>query len=164
MVLLRKLRVLIVDDEEHIRELLSSSMSYFNFEIVGKAANGVEAEKLYRETHPDLTLLDINMPIKTGVKALEEILSEFPDAFIIMLTAVSDAESVKKCISLGASYFIRKDTPLPKMIELIQEAVKNFEKKRKLNAKKHITNIVISENKEGEKGMFIDKRNIKKDA
>ena len=62
-----------------------------------------------------------------------------------MLTAVSDIDSVKKCISLGAAHFIRKDNPLPKIVELIRESIKKFEEKRKLNAEKYDLNILLKE-------------------
>jgi len=125
-----KFKVVIADDDETFRDFIDTVLSKLEFEIVGKAADGEEAENFYRDKIPDLMLLDINMPKKTGIEVLENILKEFPNAFIIILTALSDMQNVSKCINLGAAYFILKDTPMPKMISLILEAIKNFKAKK----------------------------------
>jgi two-component system chemotaxis response regulator CheY len=117
----KKLRTLIADDEAHIRDLLKIVMNSMNAEIVGEAKNGKEAVEMYRREKPNLLLLDINMPVKTGEEALEEIMSEFPDALVIMLTAALDMETVEKCIELGASNYIRKDTSVAETKKLIKE-------------------------------------------
>lgn len=115
----QKYRVLLADDEFHMRMMFSSLLKTMNIEIAGEAANGAEAVALYRKTRPDLALLDINMPVKTGDAALREILAEFPDARVIMLTSVSDLATVEACIEAGARNFIRKDCPLPEIKEAI---------------------------------------------
>ena len=123
-----KPRVLLADDEAHIRALMKAVLTSMKCEIVGEAANGEEAVDLYFKEKPDLLLLDINMPRKTGEEALEEIMNAFSDAFVIMLSSVADMESVAKCIDLGASNFIRKDTPMAEMKKLIKETWDNFRK------------------------------------
>lgn len=133
---IKKQKVIIADDEEHVREFLASIMENFHFEVVGKATNGLEAETLFREKRPDIMLLDINMPVKTGLETIESLSQEFDNVLVIMLTVVADEHSVKKCIQAGASYFIRKDTPMPKIVALIQDAVSKFDHKKKLNQSK----------------------------
>ncbi len=117
----QKPRILIADDEIHLRMLMKKVMTSMNCEIVGEAKNGIEAIELYKKEKPDLLLLDINMPVKTGEEALKEIIEEFPDAFIIMLTSLADMESVENCLNLGASNYIRKDTPLDEIKKIIKE-------------------------------------------
>ncbi len=117
----RKLRVLLADDETHLRMLMKTVMTSMNCEIVGEAKNGAEAVELYKKEKPDILLLDINMPVKTGEEALKEIIEEFPDAFVIMLTSLADMESVENCLNLGASNYIRKDTPLDEIKKIIKE-------------------------------------------
>ena len=114
-------RVIITDDEMHIRELFKVMMTSMDIEVAAVARNGQEAVELYRKIRPHLILLDINMPGKTGDEALEEIMAEFPHAFVIMLTAVSDLDTVKKCLKKGASNYILKDTPISEMKQIIQE-------------------------------------------
>ena len=117
----KKPRILLADDEIHLRILMKKVMTSMNCEIVGEAKNGMEAIELYKKEKPDLLLLDINMPVKTGEEALKEIIEEFPDAFIIMLTSLADMESVENCLNLGASNYIRKDTPLDEIKKIIKE-------------------------------------------
>ena len=113
-------RVVLADDERHIRLMIKSALSLAGFEVVGEAANGREALEIYLRERPDLIMLDINMPLMTGDKALEAIVKEDPSALVVMLTSVSDMESVEACLALGASDFIRKDTPLPELVEIVR--------------------------------------------
>ena len=122
----KKIKVLIADDELHIRLMLKTAMTSPVSEVVGMAKNGEEAVMLFKQERPHIVLLDINMPIKTGEEALKEIIEEFSDAFIIMMTSVADTETVEKCIELGAASYILKDTPIAEMKELIKDAWNDF--------------------------------------
>ncbi len=126
----RKPRVLLADDETHIRLLMKTIMSSLNCEVVAEAKNGAEAVELFGKTCPDIVLLDINMPMKTGEEALAEIMAAKRDAFVIMLTSVADMESVKRCLSLGASNYLRKDTPLPEIRKKIVETFNAYLKRK----------------------------------
>jgi DNA-binding NarL/FixJ family response regulator len=116
-----KPKVVIGDDEMHLRELFKIMMTSLNTDVAAVARNGQEAVDLYRKIRPHLLLLDINMPGKNGDEALEEIMAEFPHAFVIMLTSVTDLETVKKCLDVGASNYILKDTPISEMKEIIKK-------------------------------------------
>lgn len=116
-------RVLIADDEKDSRALLKLLITNMNWEVVGEAATGQEAVDFYKQHRPDLLLLDINMPYKTGEEALAEILNLFPDAVIIMLTSIAALETVKRCINRGAANFIRKDTAIDEIRTTIKEAL-----------------------------------------
>jgi two-component system chemotaxis response regulator CheY len=122
-----KFRVVIADDENHIRMFIKSVIKTMGAEITGEARNGVEAVEMYRNTKPDIVLMDINMPQKTGEEALSEIISEFPDACVVMMTSVSDIETVQSCIEKGASNYIRKDTPIDQIKEIIRETLADRE-------------------------------------
>ena len=78
-----------------------------------------------REQKPDLLLLDINMTVKDGIETLEEIRNEFPSAVIVMLTSVSDMDSVKKCIEMGATDYILKSSPLDDIRQTISDAMED---------------------------------------
>lgn len=112
---------IIVDDELHIRLFIKKILKSLNFNVIGEASNGNEAVDLYKSHKPDVMFIDINMPYKTGLEALEEILALDTDAKIIMLTSNSDLETVHKCAELGAIGYIRKDTPLEQMKSIILE-------------------------------------------
>jgi YesN/AraC family two-component response regulator len=122
----KKLRVLIADDESHCRALLKAVLSSMDCEVVGEARNGLEAIELFRSLKPHMMLLDINMPSKTGDEVLSEVLADFPNALIIMLTSVADVDHIDRCLELGASNYIRKDTSLTEMKQLIKETWVTF--------------------------------------
>ena len=117
----KKIRVMIVEDEDHVRALIKTVVKNMNCEIVGETNNGKDAVSMYHELKPTMLLLDINMPIQSGKKALAEIRKKFPNTFIIMLTSLSDSETVEDCIKLGATGFIRKDLPIDEMREVIKQ-------------------------------------------
>lgn len=118
----KELSIIITDDESHIRLLFKKVLTSNGFNIIAEASNGKEAIDLYREKKPDIMLMDVAMPYKTGVEALQEIKAEFPDAFIIMLTSLADLETVEKCIDLGAANYIRKDTPVFEIADIIRDS------------------------------------------
>ena len=119
-------RIVIADDEMHIRVLIRKALTSMNYTVVGEATNGNEAVDLFKKERPDLILLDINMPFKSGQEALQEIIAESPDTLAIMLTSVSDMESVEKCIAAGATGYIRKDTPLAEIKSMISEVWQTY--------------------------------------
>ncbi len=122
----RKTRVLLADDEKHIRMLVKAVLMPLNCGVVGEAENGDEASPSTKDKRPDVVLLDVNMPVKDGKAALKDIKAFDPDAVVIMLTSMSDAATVQSAIELGASYYIRKDTPPAEMRQLIQETLQEY--------------------------------------
>jgi two-component system chemotaxis response regulator CheY len=123
--------VIVADDEGHCRVLMKAVLASMNCDVVGEARTGDEAIELYRKYRPNLLLLDVNMPVKTGDEVLEELLAEFPDAFVVVLTSVTDMESIEKCISMGAANYIRKDTPVAEIKMIIKETWKSILDQRK---------------------------------
>ncbi|MCL5807018.1 MAG: response regulator [Deltaproteobacteria bacterium] len=117
-----KPRVLLADDESHIRSLMKAVIKTLGYDVIAEAVNGSEAVDLCVKEKPDLLLMDINMPVKTGIEALKEIVSLCPKTCVIMLSSVSDMESVQEAIEAGATHFIRKDTPITEMKTIITEA------------------------------------------
>ncbi len=120
-------KIVLADDEWHLRLMLSSLLKEMGIEVVGEASNGAEAVSLYRETRPDLLLMDVNMPVMTGDVALREIIKEYPDAHVVMLTSVADMQTVEKCLDYGAINYIRKDCPLDEIRAAIVEALSEGE-------------------------------------
>ena len=103
-----KTRVLIVDDAIFMRNMLKDIFDTETFEIVGEAANGVEAVEKYKELRPDLTTMDIVMPFKSGIEATKEILSVQNDAVVIMCSALGQESLVMEAIEAGAADFVVK--------------------------------------------------------
>ncbi len=100
--------VIIVDDSKFLTRTIKKFMEEtMEYSVAGIGHNGNEAVELYKEHKPDLITLDITMPEKDGQEALEEIITEFPDAKIIMMSAVR-GETIMDCLNSGASGFIEK--------------------------------------------------------
>ncbi|RUL52191.1 MULTISPECIES: response regulator [Lysinibacillus] len=100
--------VLIVDDALFMRVAVGNMFREWGFDVVGEAANGREAVELYREHQPDLVTMDITMPVMSGLDAVKEIIPEFPDANIIMITALGQQRIIVDAIEAGAKDFITK--------------------------------------------------------
>lgn len=130
----KKNRVMIADDESHVRKYISAIMKEMNSEIIGEAKNGKEAVDMFARLKPGILLLDINMPLKSGKSALREIVSRFPAAFVIMLTSLTDRETIEDCLSLGASGFIRKDVSIDEFKTAIKQSWSVYKNTRQASA------------------------------
>jgi DNA-binding NarL/FixJ family response regulator len=108
---LSTIRVLIADDHavvrEGIRHVLSSDDG---FDVVGEAANGVEAVSLARALEPDVVVLDISMPSLSGLDAAAQIRDSVPDASILVLSIHDHEEYVLQSVRAGAQGYLRKDS------------------------------------------------------
>lgn len=100
--------MLIVDDSQIMRDVLSKFLANYNLEIVGTARDGEEAISMFRELAPDLVTLDITMPKIDGLAALKEMKKIKPDAQIIIVSAINDKSVVLKALDAGAALFINK--------------------------------------------------------
>lgn len=100
--------VLVVDDTLFMRVAISNMFSEWGYEVVGNAVNGREAVAMYRELQPDLVTMDVTMPVMTGIAAVKEIIPEFPNAKIIMITALGQQKLILEAIESGAKDFITK--------------------------------------------------------
>lgn len=100
--------VLVVDDALFMRTTISNMFEQWGFEVVGQATNGKQAVKMYRELQPDLVTMDLTMPVMTGLEAVKLIMPEFPDAKIIMITALGQQRFIVDAIESGAKDFITK--------------------------------------------------------
>ena len=102
------IRVLIVDDSAIIRKIIQRSLPVEKYELVGVAANGLEALKLFKSTLPQIVTLDITMPEMDGLVVLEEMLRISSDVKIIIISALTDKATGIKAIKKGAKSFIPK--------------------------------------------------------
>ena len=101
-------RVLIVDDALFMRNLLRDIFSSAGWTVVGEAANGKEALLKYQELQPSLVTMDIVMPERSGIEALQDILALDPEAVVIMCSALGQESMVMEAIQNGAIDFIVK--------------------------------------------------------
>jgi YesN/AraC family two-component response regulator len=116
------IRVLIADDEVHIRRVMGAIVTSLGAEVVAEAGDGERAVELFLETRPDMVILDINMPKVTGDQALARILAIDPSVIGIMMTAQDSIDSVRRCLELGARNYILKNNPAEEIHRLIAES------------------------------------------
>jgi YesN/AraC family two-component response regulator len=112
--------VLVVDDELDIRLLLEAVIRRANegLTVVGSAATGLDAIEQWRETEPDVIVLDQQMPDMTGLQAAERILAEQPDQRIILFSAYLDGDTLRRASELGIRACLAK-TDLPRIPEAL---------------------------------------------
>jgi DNA-binding NarL/FixJ family response regulator len=116
------IRILIADDHIVMREGLSALIEEENnFEVVAQAMNGQEAVDLYNTVHPDIVLMDLSMPGKDGLEAIQEIIAEHPAAKILVLTSYSDETKVFSAIQAGAMGYILKATSAEELLMAISQ-------------------------------------------
>ncbi len=101
-------RVLIVDDAVFMRNMIREIFASGGFQVVGEAANGLEAVEKFRELRPDLTTMDIVMPFKSGIEATREIVKVDPRAVVVMCSALGQESLVMEAIEAGAADFVVK--------------------------------------------------------
>ena len=118
-------RVLIVDDAAFMRMMLKDILSKNGFEIAGEALNGTDAVEKYKELQPDVVTMDITMPEKDGIAAVKEIRAIYPQAKIIMCSAMGQHLMVLEAIQAGAKDFIVKPFQADRVLESINKVVGN---------------------------------------
>jgi len=114
------LRVMVVDDALFMRNMLKDIFTRAGHEVVAEAENGEVALKLYQETKPDLVTMDIVMPKKSGIEALQEIMAEDPGACVVMVSALGQDSLVLDAVSSGAKDFIVKPFKEDKVLEIVK--------------------------------------------
>ncbi|WP_374568015.1 response regulator [Ideonella sp.] len=114
------LRLLIVDDQPLIRRGMAMMLaSEADIDVVGQAADGLEAIDMALATRPDVVVMDLQMPRASGVVATREITSRLPATHIVVLTTYDDDELVFEAIRAGAHAYLLKDASEAEVLETI---------------------------------------------
>lgn len=103
-------KILIIDDELLVRELIKKSVDFssLGFEIIGEAKDGSQALTMIGELHPDLLLLDINIPMINGITLAKKVNAQYPEIQIIILTGYSEFDYAKGAIEAGVLDYLLK--------------------------------------------------------
>ena len=112
-------RLLVVDDALFMRKLLSDVAAEAGWEVVGEAANGLEAVALYDRLRPDLVTMDLVMPEMGGLEALRQIRAHDPDARVVVVTALDQKQALMDSIREGAMDFIVKPFERERVLKLL---------------------------------------------
>ena len=120
------IRVLIADDVQQVRHGLATMLKLasknltLKIEVIGEAQNGREAVDQSQTLHPDVVLMDLQMPVLDGFTATQSIKSTNPSILIVALTIHSDLASRQKAVQAGADAFVEKGAPLEELLQAIQ--------------------------------------------
>ncbi len=105
----KRIRVLVVDDSAEARENIRKLLRFDDeIEVVGEAENGQVALERAKELHPDVILMDINMPVMDGITATERLSLEAPECGIVMISVQGEAEYLRKAMMAGAREYLTK--------------------------------------------------------
>jgi len=116
-----RIRILAVDDHPVIRQGLAGMIAVeSDMALVGEASNGREGIQQFRILHPDITLMDVQMPVMNGLDALIAIRNESPDAKIIMLTTYTGDVQIVRALKAGAQGYLLKNTLHRDLLETIR--------------------------------------------
>jgi len=145
---MKKIKLLLVDDHTLFRESLHSHLDAIeNFEVIGEAADGLEAVKKTEELHPDIVLMDYAMPNLNGLGATLEIKKRNAAVKIIILTMYETGPHINQILRGGASGYVLKKAPTQELVSAIN-AVYNGEAFLCPLAAKHLLEDLTSQNKE----------------
>lgn len=117
----KKLKVLLADDVILMRDLLRSMLRPYGLTDIEESSNGEDAMDKYKLNRHDLVMLDINMPIKSGIEALKEIKAINPGTFVVIVSGESTTGNLKTALACGVDGFIVKPYSTAKIDGIIQK-------------------------------------------
>ena len=117
----RSIRILTVDDHPVLREGIAAVLaSEADIALVAEASNGCEGIEQFRKHRPDITLMDLQMPVMNGTEAIAAIRKDFPNARIIVLTTYSGDAQAVRAFKVGASGYVLKSMVRKELVETIR--------------------------------------------
>ena len=120
----RPLRLLIVDDSNIVRRRIERSQQFDDLEVVGAAANGVEALDLFKRTDPDVVTMDLTMPRMDGIECIGHLVALKPEVRILVISALADKATAVEAMEKGANGFLNKPFTDRQLNEAIAELMR----------------------------------------
>lgn len=118
---MERISVVIAEDHAVVREGTRQLLaSHDDIDVVGEAANGEEAVSLVEHLKPDVVLMDISMPVMSGIEATQAIKSSHPATAVLILTAYEDDQYVFALLSAGAAGYLLKDVPASEVVRAVR--------------------------------------------
>jgi len=156
-----KRRILIVEDDTLVGIGLRSQLEKLGHEVVGQASGGPDGKALYRQTKPDIVLMDIRLDGTDGITLAGELLAERPCPMVI-LSAYGDKELIERASAAGVFGYLIKPVTAEGLQAQIEVAVRRFQEKEKLIAEKESLSQTLETRKlvERAKGIFMKRMNL----
>jgi two-component system chemotaxis response regulator CheY len=122
--------VLLIDDSQVVRQMVTPILKSLGLKIVGEASNGREGLALYEKLMPNLVFLDVIMPSMSGIEVLKRIKEINPETIVVMLTSIADREEVLKCKQAGAFTYVLKPSDRQKFERVVSTIKQKLAKDR----------------------------------
>lgn len=116
-------KILMVDDSKTSRKILKGILEENGHEVIGEAVNGEDGIEKFKELKPDLTTMDITMPVMDGLEALKQIMEFDKNAKVIMVTAAGQKTKMVDAIKYGAAEFLAKPFEADQIITIINRVL-----------------------------------------
>jgi two-component system chemotaxis response regulator CheY len=117
----RSLKLLIVDDSNIMRRRIERSQQFEDLQVVGTAANGLEALEMFRKTDPDMVTMDLTMPQMDGIECISKLVQLKPAVRILVISALADKATAVEAMERGANGFLNKPFTDRQLNEAIAE-------------------------------------------
>jgi len=119
---MKKIRLLIVDDHTMVREGFAAILAnYPDIEVIGQAADGIQAVEIIKKEKPDVVLLDMMMPNQDGLTSIPKIKDVSPNTRILVVTAFAENDLVYQAIKAGALGYILKDATRDQLLQAVRD-------------------------------------------
>jgi two-component system, chemotaxis family, chemotaxis protein CheY len=115
--------LLIVDPSEQMRSRLVNLLSSRGYRILGEAENGVKAVQVFKDKHPAIVTMEIEMPLMDGFEAASQIRAIDANAKIIMISRVIDRKMILRALDAGAVEFLMKPVPIDRLFQLLERLI-----------------------------------------
>src|SRR5476651_1272626 len=117
----RAFKLMIVDDSNIMRRRIERSQQFAELQVVGAAANGMEALALFNRTDPDVITMDLTMPEMDGIECIEKIVKMKPAVRILVVSALADKATAVDALEKGANGFLGKPFTDRQLIDALEE-------------------------------------------
>lgn len=156
------MRAVIADDEVLIRMYIREILENNGYEVAGEAEDGMDAVTVCREQRPDFVIMDINMPVMTGLEAARVIREESLAGFVVVLTAYRDKEIAEQAVDLDVMGYVVKPVDEDTLIPAVRIAEKKYLQLEKIRQEYNKTKETLSDRKyvDRAKGLIMERRNM----